>query len=275
MSKYRLIAFDMDGTLLDSEKRITKESQRAIERAVHAGKVVVLSTGRSISEIVDYREELKNVRYFVCESGAYVYDQQEEKVLHVDTFPRDVIDQMFELAEGYDVQPYIMHEGQAVTQSETVRRRKEFGLEIFYEMMNRVCIQVEDVHAVCKEKNWNVEKLSFFCLNPEQRAELHEEMKRLPVTIACTEYAFLEISPLGVSKAKGLRKLGDHLGITVDEMAAVGDSGNDVEMMKSVGFPIAMGNATEEIRQLAKVVVADNDHGGCAEAVDKYLLSEF
>lgn len=272
MSKYKLIAFDMDGTLLDSEKKITEESQEAIERALAAGKVVAISTGRSVSELMDLKEALKKIRYFVCESGGYIYDQKEETVLHMDIFPEEVLERAFQVAEPFDVQPYFMHEGQAVTQHETIRRLGEYHLAQYREMMKKNCVLVENGHAVCKEEKWNVEKLNFFCLSPEQRFELHEEMKQVPVTIAYAEHASLELSPLGVSKATGLQKLGEHLGISTDEMIAVGDSGNDVEMMKGVGLPIAMGNATEEVKGLAKVVVADNDHGGCAEAIDKYLL---
>ena len=82
MNRYDLIAFDMDGTLLDSNHQITQNSLDAIDAAVDAGKTVILSTGRSLSELKDYRQTLKNVRYFICESGALLVDTLDDSIIH-------------------------------------------------------------------------------------------------------------------------------------------------------------------------------------------------
>ena len=82
MQEYKMIAFDMDGTLLNSRKHISPETRLAIKKAVNAGKMVVLATGRSLTELMDVKPELEDFSYIVCESGALVYDSQEERILH-------------------------------------------------------------------------------------------------------------------------------------------------------------------------------------------------
>ena len=78
----------------------------------------------------------------------------------------------------------------------------------------------------------------------------------------------------GIDKGVGLKKLCEHLGLPLEQTIAVGDADNDTMALKTAGLSIAMGNATEPIKALADVIVADCDHNGCAEAIDKYLLAE-
>ena len=96
MNRYDLIAFDMDGTLLDSNHQITQDSLDAIDAAVNAGKTVILSTGRSLSELKDYRQMLKHVRYFICESGALLVDTNTDRIIHSEQIEpsavREIID---------------------------------------------------------------------------------------------------------------------------------------------------------------------------------------
>lgn len=82
MSKYKLIAFDMDGTLLNSEKRISERTLEAVNRAFDAGKEVILSTGRCVAELREYFKRIPGLRYVVCSSGAILYDVKEEKILY-------------------------------------------------------------------------------------------------------------------------------------------------------------------------------------------------
>lgn len=98
------------------------------------------------------------------------------------------------------------------------------------------------------------------------------ESMGLSVSAVYSEIASLELTAAGVNKGTGLVKLCEHLGISVDETIAVGDADNDIAILKTAGLAVAMGNAEEYVKALADVVVADCDHDGCAEAIEKYLL---
>ena len=84
MSEYKLIGLDMDGTLLNSKKKITPENMAAIEKAFSQGKEVVLSTGRSVAELREYTDIIKGLKYLVCTSGAMVYDLEKEEIIYAD-----------------------------------------------------------------------------------------------------------------------------------------------------------------------------------------------
>lgn len=117
-----------------------------------------------------------------------------------------------------------------------------------------------------------VEKLNLFCASGEIRERLLARMQDWPLTAAFSEKTSLELSPPNVSKASGLIWLCRHLGIPLMRTIIVGDADNDAEALRAAGLSVAMGNALPHIRRLCDVVVADNDHDGCAEAVDRYLL---
>lgn len=103
--------------------------------------------------------------------------------------------------------------------------------------------------------------------------EMLEKMQ-VPVTMVCSEISSLECSPVGLNKAVGLRTLCQELGITMDELIMVGDADNDVAALEAAGLGIAMANANEQAKKASQVQVADNNHSGCAEAIEQYLLGE-
>ena len=117
-----------------------------------------------------------------------------------------------------------------------------------------------------------MEKMNVNASSVEIRDRLFEQIIQLPVTVVYAEDTGFEISPLHMSKGIGLKQLCEIVKIPLEHTIAVGDSDNDVKMMKVAGLPVAMGNARECVREVCKVSVADNDHGGCAEAIYRYLL---
>ena len=110
MAKYSLIALDMDGTLFNSELKITEGNRSAVQRAHAAGKHVVLSTGRCLSEIRDTLKILPEIRYIVCENGSCVYDCKYEHTIHVDPVPTEEIKHILETVRGERVVIQVFHE---------------------------------------------------------------------------------------------------------------------------------------------------------------------
>ena len=112
-------------------------------------------------------------------------------------------------------------------------------------------------------------KINLYHRSAESRERTRARLEEagLAVQLVYAEETSLEVSPAGVSKAEGLSRLCDYLGITLAEAVAVGDAPNDTQALQVAGLPVAMGNATPDIKALAKMVVADNDHDGIAEVV--------
>ncbi len=273
MGRYTLIGLDMDGTLLNSRKAISVCTLDAIRRADEAGKIVILSTGRCIGELTEFADTLCHVRYYVCESGALVYDTTEKRVMHTETLAPDTVERVLALTEGEDVMPYLMSDGTPYAAGADIARAAHFHIGVYQEMLRRVVHPLADVRAAYRAAPFPVEKLNLFCGSAEIREQLNARLHGLPVTAAYSEETSLELSPPGISKASGLDWLCRYLGIPLEQTIVVGDADNDAAALRVAGLAVAMGNARPHIRALCSAVVADNDHDGCAEAIDRYLLA--
>lgn len=273
MKQYDLIAFDMDGTLLNSEKKISKETEKAINKAIAYGKTVILSTGRGLDELNDYKEIVKNIRYYVCEAGAFVYDSKEKQVIHADTLSIELAKQIFKLAAEQDTMIYYIGNGKGITEEEKIHHMDHYQMAQYQDMLTRNIRQVPNILDYYEEHCFPLEKINVFCTTSQEREKLRKKLNNLNVTITYSEETSIEIMPNGVSKASGLKALCRFLEIDIEQTIAVGDSDNDREILKTAGLSVAMGNALQEIKQISDVIVRDNDHNGCVEAIEQYLIA--
>ena len=272
MSTFDLIAFDMDGTLLSTDKKILPSSIEAIHAAVEAGKIVALSTGRCVPEIDLYRDELKEVRYVICLSGALIYDNLTKEVIHSCVIPKETVFSILSQTKDLDLMVHILSD-LSIVQADQERRMKDFKMGVYQEMFDLLSTRTDDIAQYYDANEPNVYKLNLYLTNQNDRDLLKSRFSTLPVTLADGEITALECSPLHVSKGSGLIRLCEYIGIPVSAAIAVGDSHNDLDILRTAGLSIAMGNSKKHVREIADVLVDDNDHSGCAQAIYQYLLS--
>ncbi|MDO4941326.1 MAG: Cof-type HAD-IIB family hydrolase [Lachnospiraceae bacterium] len=273
MSKYQLIALDMDGTLLNSKKEISRESIRMIKKAADAGKYVVLNTGRGPSELRDYADLIPELRYMNCTSGALIYDWKERKTIYSNPLSVEMIRQIMDIAKEEDTMLQFLSL-ESFVQKDRWEKMDQYHMGIYKDMFRIVAKKPEDIYKFYDTAPFPMEKLNIHHTSAEARARTEKRIRDngLDVSMVYSEIASLEISAKGVDKGIGLKKLCEYLGISIENVIAVGDADNDLGALRSVGLAIAMGNAKENIKREADVVVADCDHEGCAEAIEKYLL---
>lgn len=273
MSGYDLIAFDMDGTLLTSKNKVSESSREAIARAVELGKRIAVCTGRAVGEIEPYEEnELQNVRYFVCENGALLYDSETKEILSSTVIPDEIVEKIIDIIDGEDCMLIGYSKGRNLVDSIDAERMDYFYVTRYKELQRKTGKHYDGLYDAYRIEHFPMEKMNVYASSIEIRDRLFEQIIRLPVTVVYAEDTGFEISPLHMSKGIGLKQLCEIVKIPLEHTIAVGDSDNDVKMMKVAGLPVAMGNARECVREVCKVSVADNDHGGCAEAIYRYLL---
>lgn len=270
---YRLIAIDMDGTLLTSDKKILAETIADLQRAADAGKYIVLATGRGLAELQDYMDSLSFVEYAVCISGALVYDFRQKQAIHAQTISPALADLIMQRCRLEEPMVHFLTDDKAYMQRSHIDHIADYHMEVYLDLYERVTEKYDDIYSLYPTLE-RFEKINFYHHSVESRNRTMERLKDLPVSMTFAEETSLEIVAKGVSKAFGFYKLCDHLHINPSETIAIGDAWNDSEIMQAVGLPIAMGNATPELVRLCDVVVADNDHNGVGEAVRKYLLSD-
>lgn len=273
MSIYKMIALDMDGTLLSSSKQILPETRKAIEEAVEAGKEVAIASGRAVSEVDDCGEGIERIRYAVCASGAMVYDRVMHRIIYREVFEEELKRKILQIGVAGDAMVYCASNGNMLAEAEKLKHLKDYHMDVYTDMVNRVFVKVENIWETCVTGELPLEKINLYSKSVSMRDRLYKKLEGLPVTIAFAEGNSLEISPEGVSKASGLKKLCEYLSLSPEEMIAVGDADNDKEMLSYAGLSVAMGNAAAAIKDICDVVVADNDHNGCAQAIREYLLN--
>lgn len=275
---FRLITLDMDGTLLTSAQTISKRTSDAIHSAVQSGKTVALCTGRSVSELVDYVNQIPDVRYAICVSGGLVYDLWEKCPVYRNPMSVETVRAAIRIADAEA--PMIQFlETELIVEREQCLHAELYHMGEYRELFDRIALMVEDIHAFYESAPFPVAKMNLYHKDTDAKERNRARLLAagLPITIKDAEITSLELSDQNVNKGEGLRFLCRHLNIDISETISVGDAANDMDVLKTAGFPIAMGNAWQEIKNTVLArngkIVSDNDHDGCAEAIEQYLLS--
>ena len=273
MSEYDLIAFDMDGTLLNSEKQISKDTLDMISLAEANGKVVCLSTGRCMPELNEHIPHIPGLRYIIGDSGTFVRDLQTGKDLFSSPMPVEIASEILRRVRksGEDLMLHI-HSEQSIAQRSHVAHMADYNMGVHQAMFERICFMPEDIIDFFMAAPFPPNKVNLYCRESEQRERMHRMLSDLNIEFTYVEGCSMECTPVGTSKGKGLKYLCDTLTIPIERSIAVGDADNDLEMLSYAGLAVAMGNAKDNVKALADVIVADNDSDGCAEAIRRFLL---
>ena len=270
---YRLIALDLDGTLLNSRKEVPQESIAAVRDAVAAGKTVVFDTGRAVTELPDITALLPEVRYAVFASGAGLYDIHEKKAFELRPISRKDAGAVLSLARSLDAMPQIVLPGSDVIQASHMERLEDFHMGIYRPLYEKAMALVPDLFAFAEASREPFLKINLYHADPEERIRTRARLEALDLALVYSEVSSLECSARDVDKGSGLERLCAVLGIPPAQCIAVGDADNDLPMLRAAGLGVAMGNAPEHIKTAADRVVDDLDHGGCIQAIRMLLES--
>ncbi len=272
---YELIALDMDGTLLDSRKKVLPSSVEAISEAVAAGKSVAIASGRCPKMVSMYNDVIPDVRYAICCAGAVVYDIAERRTLAERDIAPAVVARAIRTAdeEGSYILEVTAGEG-VYMQLDEIEMSPKCGVGAYEQLYRETSELVDDAHAVALDPAARVSKLNFHFEDVEARDRTHARLADADVVVTDCEASSLELTCPDIDKGTGLAELARIAGIDVAQTIAVGDADNDLPMLRAAGLGVAMGNALPSAIDAADVQVADNDHGGVAEAIRRYLLAE-
>lgn len=268
---YKLLALDMDGTLLNSRKEVSHGTREALRNLAKRGVPIAFCTGRCFVELMDWPCELPYIRYGVLASGAVIYDFADHAMLEVDPLKTEAILRALGIASLEAPMAHVMSMNASVVRPDDMRVMERFGMGVYRPMYEKVCTYADDLGKWASAHEGEVVKVNFYHTDSQARDRTRERLAcaGLPITLANAEEGSVECSAQGVSKAKGLGILAAHLGIRLEDVVAIGDSDNDSAALSAVGMPVAMGNATDSIKHMAKLVVASNDADGIVEAIER------
>lgn len=241
----KLIALDMDGTLLNEEGKVTEGNRSAIKEAEQKGVKVLISTGRSHATCSEIAKSLKLSSYLITVNGSEIYDPKGQLVER-NIVGSELIQWMWDLTQQHKT-------GFWATSTEKVWR-DEMPEDILAHEWLKFGFNIEDdsireeIKALLKEKG--------------------------SLEISNSHPTNIEANAIGINKAKAIEKVCGFLGIGMDNVMAVGDSLNDIAMIKESGLGVAMGNAQDIVKETADWVTESNKNDGVARAIRKWVLEK-
>ena len=270
---YKLLALDMDGTTLNSQNKVTPQTVEGINRLINDGVHVIVASGRCLPEMNDYREEFKQMRYAILASGAMIFDNFEDKPVSTHPVPFNECLDLIEFGEQEKAMVHLLTIRESIVKPQDITHMADFQMGVYQDMYIRNCLQCEDQRAYAKDHKDEVIKVNIYHRSTESRARTVERLKGYNLQMVFAETTALESSPPSITKAAGLVELCKYLNIDIADTVAIGDAPNDIEILQTAGYAVAMGNASDNIKQMADFVTADNDHDGVLAAINKIFYS--
>lgn len=266
---YKLFAFDIDGTLVNSDKQVMARTKQAMARLHEEGKYVVISSGRpfpgvkTVAEMVGY----ENISFASCFNGGLVKDVHTgENIVKNELSTQDVYD-LVDLAKEYGVDMHFYDEKNVLTPLEP-----KFEYINYEEKLSGMSAKVISLDGL------EIHSPKVMLTAPEDVLKVVEDnldkewYERF--TIVKSEPYFLEFNPLGIDKGKSLAVLAEKLGVSQSEVMAFGDQNNDLSMIEWAGKGVAMGNAIASLKSASDYVTGTNDDEGIADALEALVFSQ-
>ena len=276
MKDIKLVASDLDGTLLNKNKEITPRLFEALKNLDDLGIYFVPSTGRPFGTVPQAIKELPFLKYVITSNGATIYDAEKKKNIIENYLTAEAVDTVIEIAKELPVITEYFINGKAyiakdvyddltpfdLTEShKTYIKNSRTPVENFWEEMERNHAVLENINLVFKDM--------------ELRKETWDRLKALGLASVTAATAInIEITSLYATKAQALEKLCEVLGLERENVLAMGDGDNDMPMIEFAGIGVAMANGEEHIRQAADIIADDCNDFGAAKILEQIIESK-
>ena len=289
---YKLLAIDLDGTLLNSYGEVSEKTKKALKEARNQGIEVVLSSGRTIDSVENLAIELGVDNYLISGNGAVVYDIKEHQIIYNQFLSKEKILQIAKICEENSIYYNVYTETEIVTKSlsynvlfyyyENLKKTEDKRTHI--NIVNDVVKYIEEYEkdrflkiTICEKNRLifnsilrkinEIKDLDVLEVEFMSRKKVKNGTDEIPI-----EYFYTEITNENVNKWTALEFLMKKLEIKPKEVVAIGDNMNDKEMIENAGLGIVMGNSNSKMKELSDIIVKDNNSDGVCEAIEKYLI---
>ncbi len=269
--KYRLLAADLDGTLVTDNKQITERTKQAVSAMIEKGAVMVLSSGRPSHGVWHVARELeldKKGGYILAYNGGELLDCKTGEVRFSVSIPKDRIPEIIELSRQFKT-AILTYEGEDII-------TESGGDPYVHGEARNVRMKVREVKDLISYLTFPVVKLMMVG-SEEQILKMEPIVKETlgpDFSVFRSEAYHLEILPAGIDKGSGLLKTLAYLGIPREESISCGDYDNDIPMNEAAGLGVAMANGCPAVREKADYVTLSNEEDGVAAVIGKFILEE-
>ena len=278
----RIIALDLDGTLLDSQKRLSDVNRDALAAAARQGVLIVPTTGRFFGMMPPTVRDLPFVRYAITINGAQVYDRETDAALIREEIPLETALAVMETLDRHDVIYDCYRQNWGWMTAALQEKAPAYATnEHYLKMVREFRRPVPELKAYLRETaaQGDVQKIMLFARNDGSpaatdclkaiSAEMNARFPEIKVTSSTGNNIELNIKT--AHKGYALKRFAERLGFTLENCMAFGDGLNDFTMVEAAGLGVAMANAEPEVKRVAKFVTLSNDEDGVAAALARFL----
>ncbi len=270
----KIMAFDIDGTLLTKDHKILDSTKESIKRVQAAGYTTIICTGRLYSHSIKIANEIGNIDYIVSCNGAQIYDVKNKKIIytkpHKTANAELIIKELKHIGVGaviygeHDVH-YYHHEND----DKSLRLFEGFYKNFKSHLNDKNIDQFLLAHPILK--------VLIYFEDPQEAQKITEKLQKqfkdFAYVVRGSDTA-VEFSVKNTNKATGVREILNHLNLDKKDLVAIGDSENDIEVLRMANLGIAMGNALEIVKKASDVITKDNNNHGIKHAIDTFVLAD-
>ncbi|MGG0755806.1 Cof-type HAD-IIB family hydrolase [Brevibacillus laterosporus] len=270
MQNYKMIVLDLDDTLLQDDHTISTRTKSALMKAQEAGVKVVLASGRPTYAMTHIAEELELEKYgsFILSfNGAKIINWKTKEELFSSTLPVETVHELYDISKKEQVGILSYDGDDIVAETVTAYTKKESEI---------TGMNIKEVESFTQAITRPVVKL-LMVDDPTKLAIVEKKLQKQlegQLSVMRSKPFFLEFTEAGVDKGTSLHQLINKLGIEQAEVIAIGDSYNDLAMITFAGLGVAMGNAPDDIKEVANYVTDTNMNHGVAKVVETFILNK-
>lgn len=288
---YKLVAIDLDGTMLNSYGIVTENTKKVIEKVQNKGIEVIIASGRPIDSVKTIAKEIKSNNYFISGNGALLYDIRKNDILYENTLKKSKTLDIIKICEENSIYYNIYTEKEIIAKNlnynvlyyhkENLNKEEENKTHInivenVYEYIENhdekilkitICDSHQTIFNSIMRKLKEIEDIEVLEVSHMSRKMIRQGTEEIPI-----EYFYTEISAKNVDKWGAIEVLMEKKGITAQEVITIGDNFNDKKMIENAGMGIAMGGSSPQITEIADYITTGNDEEGVAQALISILL---
>ena len=289
---YKLLAIDLDGTLLNSYGQISEENKNAIKKALEQNVEVVLASGRSNMSVKNLADEVNANNYIICGNGAIVYDLKKEEIIYSNLLNKNKVMQLVKICDENSIYYSVYTKDTIITKNlnynvlfyhqENASKpdNKKTNIQIVQDIYNYILNSPEEEYikiVICDDSsiifNSIIKKMKTIKgVDVLDVGHMSRKIIKSGTEEFSIEYFYTEINNKNVDKWTALSYLIEKLGIKKEEVITIGDNVNDKIMIENAGLGVAMENSAPDIKQIADVVTSTNNENGVAKIIEEVML---
>lgn len=290
--KYKLAAIDLDGTLLNSRGEISEENKQALKKIKQLGMEIVLTSGRMSSSINSLAEEIGSENYYISGNGTIIHDIKNEKIIYNNSLSKEKTLSIIKTCENNSIYFSVNTEQSIIAKNfnyntlvynyENSKREENKITKInivedIYDYINKINDSPITKITICDENEIVFKRIIKIIkeipeINVLDVSHMSKKVIKSGTENIAVKYFYTEITSKNVNKWTAINYLINKLGVKREEVVAIGDNVNDIEMIENSGLGIVIGNSALSQKNIGDVIVKSCDESGVADAINKYIL---